>query len=136
MPRALIVQEAKLHCDGWTPLMASTVADHADISQWLLQKAGQSAPAMVAATNRYGQSVLHIAARRGCIPLLELLIAMAPPYALGIRNAAGDTPATIAANLGHGEAAFMLRKVVSEQEGSGRVQLRGSQWRRGRPAKC
>jgi len=113
--------------------MAAAVADRIDISQRLLQQAGCAAPALIAATNRYGQSVLHIAARRGCLPLLKMLVATAPPQALEIRNAAGDTPATIATNLGHGDAASILRsRVNSDHRCSSRLPLQQQQSRAGK----
>ena len=106
--------------------MACAVADRADISRRLLQQAGSHAPALVAATNRYGHSVLHIAARRGCIPMLEMLTASAPPHALEARNAAGETAAAVAAAHGHAEAAALLKGVLEDRRASAGARHSGS----------
>ena len=97
--------------------MACAVWDRTDICRQLLQQAGIHAPAMVAATNRYGQSVLHIAARRGCLPMLQMLAAAAQLHALEARNEVGDTPAAIAAEHGHVKAAALLSGIVADRRG-------------------
>ncbi len=53
-----------LYGDSWTPLMAACVADRYDVALQLLLAAGPAAVPLVAAVNKYGQSVLHIAARK------------------------------------------------------------------------
>ena len=66
---------------------------------------GGSSPGVVrllAAENRYGQTVLHIAARKGCRELLQLLLLYgAGQVAGGVADAAGDTPLDIARRHGH-----------------------------------
>lgn len=105
--------------------MACAVWDRADISRRLLQQAGSHAHSLVAATNRYGQSVLHIAARRGCLPMLTMLAAASQLQSLEARNANGDTAAAIAAEYGHQEAAALLRGVIAERRGAAGPQNSG-----------
>ncbi len=50
-------QQTSLYGDAWTPLMAAAVADRTDVAGRLLAAAGPSARALVAAANRYGQTV-------------------------------------------------------------------------------
>ena len=88
--------------------MAAVLADRMAISRRLLQEAGPRAAALVAATNRYGQSALHIAARRGCLPVLQTLVETAAPHTLNARDGAGEAAAAIAAKHGHTEAAALL----------------------------
>lgn len=66
-----------MYGDGWTPLMACSVAGHRDIALVLLRRAGQGARGLVLAANRYGLTAGHIAARRGDLDLLLLLLTAA-----------------------------------------------------------
>jgi hypothetical protein len=52
---------------------AAAVANRLDVATLLLQEAGASARALALATNRYGQSALQIAARKGCSQMMQLL---------------------------------------------------------------
>ena len=54
--------------------MAGAVAERHAVVLMLLAAAGRAAPLLVAATNRYGQTAVHIAARRGSLPLLRALL--------------------------------------------------------------
>lgn len=65
-----------MYTDGWTPLMAAAVADHDKVANLLLQAAIMSGglQAFLNAANRYGQTALHIAARRGFKNFIALLI--------------------------------------------------------------
>ncbi len=70
-------QDASLYGDRFSPLMAAAVADRVDVAQALLRAAGGPSPAaasLVGAVNRYGQCVLHIAARKASGRLLRLLL--------------------------------------------------------------
>ena len=55
--------------------MAAAVGKRRDVTEQLLAAAGPHAAALASATNRYGQSALHIAARQGCLPVIRLLLA-------------------------------------------------------------
>jgi hypothetical protein len=72
-------QRAGVYGDGWTPLMAAVVANRVDIVRMLLAAAvleeeergghreeSRSTP-LVLAKNRFGQTALHIGARRGLV---------------------------------------------------------------------
>jgi Ankyrin repeats (many copies) len=53
------------------------------------------------------QTALHLAARRGCMPMLRLLLSTCGPHgaaALRWRDVSGDTPAQLARKKGHGAA--------------------------------
>lgn len=65
-----------MYGDGWTPLMAAAVADHVGIVMRLLSAAGPHAKAMTSHTNRNGLTAAHVAARRGCLPVLRSLLAV------------------------------------------------------------
>lgn len=63
-----------MYGDGWTPLMACCVAGHLGIARVLLERAGPDAHSLVLSANRYGLTAGHIAARRGDLQLLMLLL--------------------------------------------------------------
>ena len=69
-----VLQDPDLYGDGWTPLLAAAVADRCSIASLLLRSAGHDACRLACATNRYGQSSLHVAARRGRENMIELLL--------------------------------------------------------------
>lgn len=63
---------------------------------------GGSVQKLLAAENRYGQTALHIAARKGCRELLQLLLLYGAGQVAGrLADAAGDTPLDIARRHGH-----------------------------------
>lgn len=70
----LFIKESGLYGDGWNPLMAAAVADRHAIAVRLLKSAGEDAKTLTRATNRFGQTAAHIAARRGFHMLLMLLL--------------------------------------------------------------
>lgn len=62
----------------------------------------QGVTRLLAAENRYGQTVLHIAARKGCRELLQLLLLYGAGQVAGrVADAAGDTPLDVARRHGH-----------------------------------
>ena len=63
-----------MYGDGWTPLMACCVAGHLGIASFLLRRAGHDVRKLVLSANRYGLTAGHIAARRGDVDLLHLLL--------------------------------------------------------------
>uniref|UniRef100_A0A6U9PW01 Uncharacterized protein n=1 Tax=Picocystis salinarum TaxID=88271 RepID=A0A6U9PW01_9CHLO len=66
---------ADRYVDGWTPLMATAVANRFKIAQRLLLEARSHGdlPMLLNAANRYGQTALHIASRRGFADFIHLL---------------------------------------------------------------
>lgn len=95
-------QEPKLYGDCWTPLMAAAVADRHDVALCLLMAAGlPGARKLVNAVNRYGQSVMHIAARKGSQKLLQLLLSFGGHASIGAADTSGDTPVDVAKKNRH-----------------------------------
>ncbi len=78
----------------------------------------------VSAVNKYGQSVMHIAARNGSGPLLSLLLAAGGGALVGRRDDKGDTPVDVARKNRHVAALEAFRRVVpvGGQGGGGRRQ--------------
>ena len=68
------MQAPGMYGDGWTPLMACCVAGHLGIARFLLRRAGPDVRRLVLSANRYGLTAGHIAARRGDVDLLHLLL--------------------------------------------------------------
>lgn len=87
---------------------------------------------LVRAANRYGQTALHIAARRGCLESLEALLEAAgedgfsrgdgprrplallqPPPVAALRDASGDSAADVALRAGHFRAAALLSSAAA-----------------------
>lgn len=68
--------------------MAAAVADRHGIALRLLRAAGHEAASLAVATNRYGQSAAHIAARKGSHVMLHALL-----------EAAGNIVATVSTFL-------------------------------------
>lgn len=85
-----------MYGDGWTPLMAAVVGSHLEVARYLVQVAGDQAGDMICAVNRYGQTAVHIAARRGCQALLELLLTRGGDQCRGMADLQGDCPLHIA----------------------------------------
>jgi ankyrin repeat protein len=147
--------DPSLYGDGWTPVMAAALGGRKEVLRALLAAAaeaggggsggGASAAApLVRAANRYGQTALHIAARRGCLESLEALLGAArdrddgdggggsggggegasgrrkrPPVPLAaLRDASGDSAADVAARAGHFRAAALLSSAASSASAS------------------
>ena len=108
------------YADGWTPLMAAAVADHYEVACFQLGALGggggegdgydggeeedEARLELVCAANRYGQSALHIAARKGSLRMLRLLLGAGGFYALGAADCAGETPMDVAVKHAHMDA--------------------------------
>jgi hypothetical protein len=74
----------------------------------LLQAAGPEAEALVAAANRYGQTAVHIAARKGSAGLLRSLVDAGGAASLASADCEGTTAAEIARRHGNGGAMRVL----------------------------
>jgi ankyrin repeat protein len=105
------------YVDGWTPLMAACLANHTAVARWLLAAAGtqQAALELIRAPNRYGQSVLHIAARKGSLQLLQLLLrGGGARAALTEVDDGGLTPMDVAKKHCHAEAVKEFHRVAMD----------------------
>lgn len=94
--------------DGWTPLMAAAVGGRTAIVLKLLTAAGQEAAELVQAANRYGQTTLHIAARKGSASLLRALVDAGGAASLLTADCDGKTAAEVAKRNGNGSAMRVL----------------------------
>ncbi|KAL4859919.1 Cortactin-binding protein 2 [Chlorella vulgaris] len=97
------------HTDGdaWTPLMAAAVGGRTGIVVKLLEEAGQQASDLVQAANRYGQTTLHIAARKGSATLLSALVDAGGADSLLRADQNGRTAAEIACRMRNVSANFL-----------------------------
>lgn len=109
--------------DGWTPLMAAAVAGRTNIVTKLLAAAGQEAAQLVGCANRYGQTVVHIAARKGSASLLRSLVDAGGKESLLTADVDGKTAAEIARRTGNAPAMHVLLK---EQQLLARERQRGT----------
>ncbi|KXZ41498.1 hypothetical protein GPECTOR_428g298 [Gonium pectorale] len=112
-------QDPELYGDAWTPLHAAAVANRADVAACLLQAAGAAgAGELVVAPNKYGQSVLHVAARKGSSQLLRLLLsAGGAAGVLGSRDGSGNTPVDVAMKNRHVAALAEFRRLIGGSAG-------------------
>lgn len=118
--------------DGWTPLMAATVADRQAVAKVVLDFALSSrehheetesskldqvnkpigsrisAPPLVDAQNRYGQSALHIAARKASTWFVDCLLNVGA--SLDVRDNYGLRPIDVARSLRHSAIEESLKK--------------------------
>jgi hypothetical protein len=102
--------------DGWTPLMAAAVAGRPGMLQLCAAAHGA-----LDGTNRFGQTALHLAARRGSDELCGLLVrAGASPR---VRDERGAAPADVAMRHGHADLAASLRAAA----GPGKKERRRAQ---------
>ncbi|GLC60409.1 hypothetical protein PLESTB_001609200 [Pleodorina starrii] len=112
--RGIAWQDPEMYGDAWTPLHAAAVANRADVAAYLLQAAGASgAGELVLAPNKYGQSVLHVAARKGSAQLLRLLLSAGGAAVVGSRDGSGDTPVDVAKKNRHVEALAEFRRLTT-----------------------
>lgn len=66
--------------------MAAAVADRHNIAVRLLSAAGSAVGALVRHANRYGQTAVHIAARKGSLPLLTALLTIGGPSVAAVSS--------------------------------------------------
>ncbi|GAB4816962.1 hypothetical protein N2152v2_004008 [Parachlorella kessleri] len=104
-----------LYGDAWTPLMAAAVGGRRRIAQCLLEAAGpEMALGLVQATNRYGQTAVHIAARRGSFDLVQCLLEAGGGAAVAaIRDCNGMTAADVARRTGNMPAWELLHALTT-----------------------
>ena len=102
--------ETRLYGDGWTPLMSAVVAGHLAIARRLLAAAAGAAPQLVASANKYGSTALHLAAYRGSVPLITLLMQHEERRGAGVKDGLGLTPAQIARKHSHKTAEALLSR--------------------------
>ena len=108
--------DVSLYGDGWTPLMSAIVAGHVTLAQRLLEAAGDKAPQLIAARNKYGSTALHLAAYRGSVPIIGYLLAhkAVRPAAAAWKDSQGYTPVQIARKHSHKTAeALLTRQMVA-----------------------
>mmetsp|Transcript_17593 Transcript_17593/g.44655 ORF Transcript_17593/g.44655 Transcript_17593/m.44655 type:complete len:696 (-) Transcript_17593:24-2111(-) len=101
-------ESGDLYSDGWTPLMAATVGNHLPIVLELIRAAGPLSMHMISATNRYGQTALHLAARRGSLPFLQLMLEAGGVMFASAPDCSGHRAADVAGQHGHPGARKML----------------------------
>ncbi len=81
--------------------MAAVVANHYEVAQLLLAVRPQASRDLARAINRYGQSALHIASRKGSVQLLNLLLTAQGIASLSMPDSLGETPMDIAKKHSH-----------------------------------
>jgi ankyrin repeat protein len=107
-------QDQRLYGDGWTPLHAASVSGRLGIAAILLTAAGPAdAAALVTASNRYGQTCVHVAARKGTPALVQLLIEAGGSAALSVADCDGRTAADVARRNGNSSAWRLLTGTMS-----------------------
>jgi hypothetical protein len=107
-------QDQRLYGDGWTPLHAAAVSGRAGIAGILLAAAGpEDAAALVTASNRYGQTCVHVAARKGTPALVQLLIEAGGSASLSVADCDGRTAADVARRNGNSSAWRLLTGTMS-----------------------
>jgi hypothetical protein len=94
--------------DGWTPVHAAAVSGRVGIAAQLLTAAGPNAGALVRASNRYGQTSMHVAARKGTPALLSVLLAAGGRDSLSLADVDGRTAADVARRNGNAGAWRLL----------------------------
>lgn len=100
--------DAASYGDRFTPLMSSVVAGHVSVTRRLLSAAGTNAAQLVASTNRFGQTAIHLAARSGSVLLLTLLLQASTRDVITQRDSAGRTPMDVAKKHSHSMAVEVL----------------------------
>ena len=102
--------DVRLYGDGWTPLMSAIIAGHLPVVRRLLEAAGPRSAALVATRNKYGSTALHLAAYRGSVPIITLLLQLKAKPSGGWRDSQGLTPVQIARKHSHKTAEALLAR--------------------------
>ena len=97
--------------DGWTSIHAAAVSGRVGIAAQLVSAAKNRVRKMLQAKNRYGQTSLHVAARKGSPDLLRVLLQNADKSILNIVDADGRTAADVAKKNGNSGAWKVLTGV-------------------------
>lgn len=122
--RAIQWQDPSLYGDGWTPLHAAAVSGRLAIAVQILDAAARHSPdataRLVRATNRYGQTSLHVAARKGTPALLQVLMRAGDKRALALLDCDGKTAADVARRNGNAAVWKMLTLGLHTFEGRDR----------------
>ena len=109
-----------MYGDGWTPLMACCVAGHLGIAQVLLRQARQDVRSLVLSANRYGLTAGHIAARRGDVYLLDLLLDAAGSAVSKVHLSSyflsRSPPLFLARHLGSHTSCWLLSKQMAIEQ--------------------
>lgn len=97
--------------DGWTPLMAAAVAERQDVAALLLGScgAGGGGERFVNAQNRYGQTALHVSARRGSLWFVQSLLEHGA--LCDVQDGRGQRASGVAQKHGHVKVAELLRQL-------------------------
>ena len=94
--------------------MSAIIAGHVLVVRRLLEAAGPRCATLVAARNKYGSTALHLAAYRGSVPIITLLLRHRARPAGGWRDSQGLTPVQIARKHSHKTVeALLARQAVS-----------------------
>lgn len=109
-------QDTGLYGDRWNPLMAAAVADRYDVACCLLDAGGAAAACLVNAQNRYGQTAVHIAARKGSAAMLKLLMQRGGAALISAADTSGETPVHIALRHKHAVAVALFRQFGCSSE--------------------
>ena len=111
------------YADGWTPLHAAAVGDRVTIAAALLQAAGETwgadaSRSLADERNRHGQTAAHVAARRGSLGMLRVLVGAGAD--LSVRDNMGRTPANVARREGKIEALALIAAAAGDDLTSAR----------------
>ncbi len=102
--------------DGWLPCHAAAVAGRPR----MLALCASHCLSGLDAPNRFGQTAMHIVARKGSDELADILLAAGA--AVGVRDGRGAAPADVAAKHGHAALASKLRALEPKTKRSKRRQ--------------
>jgi len=95
-------ENAELYGDGWTPLHAAIIGNHLKVAVQLLEAASEgrnkneNLKLLVYSKNRYGQTCLHIAARKSSFEAVDTLLRAGGPALLLRVDADGRTAIDVA----------------------------------------